>query len=104
MKLIIKLFLYATLLGVSLVYADRQSLTESEQKGKELHKNYCVFCHLLIVDETLQKVYHSIEDYPGLEKKVLTCVNELGLHWDSDEVGNVTTYLNKTYYQFDLVR
>ena len=80
-------------------------LTESAQKGQELHEQHCQFCHARLTDNKPSRLYtrpaRRITNYMSLENQVLTCVNRLGIPWFEEEMTNVTAYLNEVFYYFE---
>jgi mono/diheme cytochrome c family protein len=65
--------------------------------GKTLLAGHCTKCH----DE---RVYirpdHRVTTLDGLNQQVSRCEQALGLKWFDDDITDVASYLNQTYYHF----
>jgi cytochrome c553 len=65
--------------------------------GKTLVAGNCTKCH----DE---RVYtrpdRRVTTLGGLSQQVSRCEQSLGLKWFDDDITDVATYLNQTYYHF----
>lgn len=67
------------------------------EKGKQLHSEQCVSCHIA---EVYTRKERKVTHRAGLESQVETCAVNLNLAWFDDDIDSVVHYLNKTYYHF----
>ena len=66
-------------------------------KGKKLVNGNCVSCH---DDSVYTRKDRRVTSMEGLQKQVKRCELNLGLKWFDDDIGDVVTYLNDSYYKF----
>ncbi len=77
------------------------SNTLSNEEGKELHKEYCVTCHIIEHNNTFYTRNNSrLHSHFDLRKQVSNCVNALNINWLPDEEKLVVNHLNNKYYNF----
>ena len=73
--------------------------------GKELHDSNCISCHASLLGGDGTGIYtrenRKMESYPALDKQVRRCRDSLGMSWPEDQIIDVITYLNETFYKFD---
>ncbi|MBF0589306.1 MAG: cytochrome c [Magnetococcales bacterium] len=72
--------------------------------GKELHDEKCLSCHAGMFKGAPYKIYTRKErkkkSLKELGAMVGFCNQQVGAQWFDDEITDVTSYLNKTFYQF----
>lgn len=66
-------------------------------RGKQLFETTCISCH---EDNAFTREKRLAKDYPELRAQVQRWESNLGLHWSEEDIGDVTRYLNSTYYGF----
>lgn len=66
-------------------------------KGKKLVNDNCMSCH---DDSVYTRKDRRVTSMKGLQKQVKRCELNLGLKWFDDDIDNVVTYLNDSYYKF----
>jgi len=67
------------------------------EKGKALVAENCTKCH----DERVYtRADRRVTTRSGLDQQVQRCELSLGLKWFDDDIENVASYLNQTYYHF----
>ena len=76
------------------------------EKGRELHSENCINCHASMMGGDGTGIYtrpdRRIEDYAGLKKQVKRCKNSLGVSWPEHQIDDLLTYLNTTFYKFEV--
>ncbi len=65
-------------------------------RGEGLYRNHCLSCHESIAHIRENRRARSLID---LRRWVARWARELDLGWGSEEVEDVTSYLNRTYYR-----
>lgn len=99
MKRVLKI----TLLTMPLMIAPQVSASDLA-KGKELHDENCVKCHVSIMGGDGSGIYtrpdRRIESLDGLNQQVNRCKTSLGVSWPEHQIKDVITYLNKAFYKF----
>ncbi len=65
--------------------------------GAELHAANCTSCHN---DAVYTRKDRRVTSMAGLKKQVQRCELSLGLKWFDEDIDDVATYLNSTYYHF----
>ena len=74
------------------------------QRGRELHKENCISCHANAFGGDGTGIYtradRKMESYAGLRKQVMRCKTALGVSWPDDQIDDVVTYLNESFYKF----
>jgi mono/diheme cytochrome c family protein len=82
---------------VCLLAATSSLPAANPDNGKTLVDANCTKCH----DE---RVYtrpdRRVTTLDGLNKQVTRCEQSLGLKWFDDEIADVASYLNQTYYHY----
>lgn len=87
-----KLLLLLSIVGFSI------SVNAADIKnGDKLHADNCIRCHDTSV---YTRENRRVKSLPKLGSQVRMCKNNLEITWFDDEVEDVTTYLNKSYYHF----
>jgi len=66
-------------------------------RGQALYENHCRFCHEDRVHTRKDRLVTTLE---GLSSWVTSWSVHAGLNWDKEEIGDVTNYLNRGFYQF----
>jgi mono/diheme cytochrome c family protein len=73
-----------------------------DQRGKALHDGNCSQCHINISGGDGSGVYtrpdRRVTTLPGLKKQVQRCKASAGLAWNEQQIDDVTTHLNNTFY------
>ena len=76
-----------------------------EDAGKSLHDENCITCHSKMYPGKGNGIYtrenRRIETLDGLYMQVNRCKDSLGFKWPEDQIEDLVTYLNKTYYKFE---
>ncbi|BAF61660.1 hypothetical protein [Candidatus Vesicomyidisocius calyptogenae] len=73
----------------------------SNDKGKELHKESCITCHIVEHNNTFYTRNNSrLHNHFDLRKQVSNCVNAFNINWLPDEEKSVVNHLNNEYYDF----
>ena len=65
-------------------------------RGRALYENHCRQCHDSWAHNQEGRVVAS---YSGLRERVASWSLHSGLGWTADEIGDVTEYLNRRFYQ-----
>ena len=66
-------------------------------RGELLYSTHCIACHNREVHWRQQKL---ATDWASLESQVRRWAGNAGLGWGSEEIGDVTRYLNAVHYRF----
>jgi mono/diheme cytochrome c family protein len=69
----------------------------SPSRGELLYETHCIACHSTSVHWRDQKL---ATDFAGLLAQVARWEKNTGLGWSSEEILDVTGYLNTTIYRF----
>ncbi|MGD8785256.1 MAG: cytochrome c [Thioalkalispiraceae bacterium] len=76
------------------------------EKGRELHQENCISCHQAKMGGDGSAIYtredRRIESFAALDKQVRRCKTSLGVPWPEHQIDDVITYLNETFYKFDV--
>ena len=67
------------------------------QRGQQLYETHCGFCHQQSVHSRTNRVARSMRDIRGYVKK---WSGVAGLVWSSEEIDEVSLYLNERFYRF----
>jgi hypothetical protein len=74
------------------------------ESGKSLHDGSCVNCHAQLLGGDGTAIYtrenRKMDSYPALNKQVRRCRDSLGMPWPEDQIMDVITYLNESFYHF----
>ncbi len=92
MKIVSKLLITATLASASTL-----SMAADPGHGKTLQQANCESCH---DDGVYTRKDHKITSLAGLDKQVRRCELSLGLKWFDEDVDDVVSYLNESFYKF----
>ena len=65
-------------------------------RGRLLYDIFCRHCHLTEIHMRLNSKVHSLDD---LTRYVRLWSDELQLRWSEDDVADVASHLNRTYYE-----
>ena len=65
--------------------------------GAALYQENCTSCH---DDSVYKRQDRRVTSMAGLKKQVQRCELSLGLKWFEEDVDDVVSYLNSTYYKF----
>jgi mono/diheme cytochrome c family protein len=69
------------------------------QRGQALYENHCRFCH---ESWTHEQVGSRITSIHALRQRVEAWSIHSGLGWGNKEIDDVTDYLNRHFYTFNL--
>ena len=86
------IFISPCLLGAS-----NTLLAADIENGKKLQQKHCMSCH---DDSMYTRDERRVNNLASLRTQVQRCESTLGLTWFDEEVDDVTTYLNKSFYKF----
>ena len=92
-------FLPVILTVLSLATTPGLLFAQSELDGKKLHDEYCVSCH---TPEIYTRKDRIVKNYRQLEERVRQCELSNELMWFDEEINAVITYLNNSFYHFDI--
>lgn len=74
------------------------------KNGETLHDGNCMSCHTTIMNGKPNDIYtredRRIESYEGLTNQVNRCESNLGIVWPENQVDDVVTFLNQSFYKF----
>jgi len=93
MNIVSKLLITATLASASTL-----SMAADSAHGKALQQKNCMSCH---DDGVYTRKERKITSLTGLDKQVRRCELSLGLQWFDDDVEDVVSYLNESFYKFE---
>ena len=95
-------FLRPLLLGALALGQTPSALAVNPERGRQLYENQCQACHSSLLHT---KKARKIETLGALQQRVATWGIHAGQDWGSDEVNDVTLYLERAFYHFsDKVR
>jgi len=87
-----------------LFLASTSSFAADIERGKQLHEENCLKCHTSIMGGDPNSIYtredRRIGSLAALDKQVRRCKTSLGVSWPDDQIDDVVTYLNETFYKF----
>ena len=92
------IILKRTLMLLCITLFTTSSLAADIKNGKQLQQKNCMSCH---DDGMYTREERRIKNLSSLHTQVLRCESTLGLKWFDEEVNDVTTYLNKTFYHVE---
>ena len=96
--------LHALLLGMTLASpAGAEVAAHDPTWGQRLHESHCVTCHASPHTAAFYQARQGgkIKSRDSLQTMVQACVTHFDLPWFDEEVGAVTTYLDRTHYRLD---
>jgi mono/diheme cytochrome c family protein len=74
------------------------------ERGKELVQENCMTCHDSIMGGNGNEIYtrpnRRIHSLSELRQQVKRCKNSLKEPWPDDQIDDVVSYLNQTFYKF----
>jgi hypothetical protein len=82
---------------VSLLTAASSLPAANLDNGKTLVAGNCTKCHN---ESVYIRPDRRVNTLDGLNQQVSRCEQALGLKWFDDDITDVATYLNQTYYHF----
>lgn len=92
------------ILPLTLVVATPALAAVDLEKGKRLHDEKCVSCHVKRYGGDGSKVYlrpdRIIHDRVALGQRVATCSAQTGAGWFPEDEEDVAAYLARKYYKF----
>jgi mono/diheme cytochrome c family protein len=92
------------LIGIVLAISQLSVAAGDAKRGKALHSENCISCHANAFGGDGTAIYtrpdRKIESYEGLETQVTRCKTALDVAWPQDQIDDVVTYLNETFYKF----
>lgn len=91
-------------IGMALAVSQVSYAAGDAKRGKALHDENCVSCHANALGGDGTAIYtrpdRKIESFEGLQKQVMRCKTALGVSWPQDQIDDVVTYLNESFYKF----
>ena len=73
-------------------------------KGKTAHDAKCTACHVESFGGDGSKIYtrkdRKVKSIEGLMGRVKGCNQQVGANFSKEDVDNVVSYLNQTFYKF----
>ena len=66
------------------------------ERGKQLVDKHCTSCH---DDKVYTRKNRRVTTLDGLKKQVKRCELNLGLTWFDEDINDVVSYLNSSYYK-----
>ncbi|MEN8170102.1 MAG: cytochrome c [Pseudomonadota bacterium] len=80
------------------------ALAADANRGATLHNEQCIACHASRFGNNGNDIYtrstRRVHTLPGLQKQVNRCKNNLQIVWFDEDVADVTSHLNATFYHF----
>ena len=80
------------------------TLAADVNRGKSLHDDNCIECHVSIQGGDGSGIYtrqdRRIDSLSALRSQVKRCKNSMGVPWPDDQIDDVVAYLNNMYYKF----
>ncbi len=70
------------------------------KQGQALYQANCTRCHDTTIHTRPSSIIHSLD---GLKKRVQFCEAGNRLHWSSDQIEDVASYLNESFYKFEKI-
>lgn len=67
------------------------------EQGKALHDKNCMGCHDTKIYTRPDRIIHGFGD---LKNRVRFCESNNGLDWNTKQIEDVSTYLDKAFYKF----
>jgi len=99
MKFQIVLFITAMFISATCIAGD-------VNRGRELHRENCTTCHQSMQGGDGTGIYtrenRRMESFAALSKQVRRCKTSLGVSWPEHQIDDVITYLNESFYQFEV--
>lgn len=77
------------------------ALAANIENGKALHDANCVRCHQ---SEVYTRDNRMVNSYAELHERVRQCEIMAEMAWFEEEIEDVVSYLNETYYKFDRIK
>ena len=75
------------------------------KRGRELHSANCISCHAAMYGGDGTGIYvrsdRKMASLEALRQQVGRCKDALGVEWPADQVEDVISYLNRTFYKFE---
>ena len=71
------------------------------ENGKALHNENCVRCHQ---PEVYTRANRMVNSYIELQERVRQCEIMAEMAWFEEEIEDVVSYLNETYYKFEQLK
>jgi mono/diheme cytochrome c family protein len=73
-------------------------LIETPSRGQLLYENQCIACHESVVHIRSNR---GVKSLPELQAAVARWATYAKPSWDSEEIEEVTRYLDSRYYKFE---
>jgi mono/diheme cytochrome c family protein len=87
----------------ALGWAPASAMADAE-RGKALHAEHCVSCHVSLTGGDANGLYtrkeRKVQSLDALRAQVRRCEQNLNLTWFDDDVDAVTQYLNEQFYHY----
>ena len=78
---------------------------EDAARGQTLHEKNCVSCHHSLTGGKANSLYtrsdRKVTSLEGLRRQVRRCELSLNLRWFNEDINDVTSFLNQSFYRFD---
>jgi hypothetical protein len=87
----------AAVAGCALLGGHGSAAAETFDRGEALYENHCTSCHEKSVHTRDTRRATSLAD---LRKWVATWSFHASLDWSSEEIDDVTDFMNRRYYHF----
>ena len=92
-------------IGFALAISQISYAAGDAKRGKALHDENCISCHANAFGGDGTSIYtredHKIDTFGGLQKQVKRCKTALGVDWPQNDIDDVVTYLNESFYKFN---
>jgi len=92
-------------IALTLTILASPALAADIERGKSLHDDNCVDCHISMQGGDGSGIYtrpdRRIDSLPALSSQVNRCKNSMGISWPQDQIDDVVAYLNSSYYKFE---
>jgi mono/diheme cytochrome c family protein len=87
---------HAAALLLSTLYLPAPGFAEDFDRGRALYENHCQSCH---EDWAHTRGNRKVTTLDDLRARVASWSIHSGLNWGPDEISEVTSYLNRRFYQ-----
>ena len=88
-----------------LVLATATASAADLKRGKQLHDENCINCHVSLVGGDGSGIYtrpdRRIDSKPALVNQVNRCQDSMSMPWPEDQINDVVHYLNSRFYKFE---
>lgn len=88
----------------SLAFGTQAMLLGNAEHGQKLHQAKCVACHVQQYggdgSQIYQRADRKVRSIEGLMARVAGCNRQVNAGFNPDDINDVVSYLNETYYHF----